>query len=536
TDLELYYNGEVQVLNPVVMVDEDGDGLDKDDVLTPGTDYTLSYTHTETNVTSTAPVNSGTYKVYVTKSQNYKISGTVYAGTLKIKPIPLDWTEIVFGDTNIIYEGKYVPKVKLRHAQEEFYFVEDVDYTVSYVNLLSNSVYTPSTVVVTPKAGGNLTTVGSSITELRQPFSIGTRSILNDCLSYFTDNENSRLYDGTNFKPTVYVRDIALNKILTQDVHYTVSYRDSDGKLVSSLNKTGDYTVIITGIGEYSGTDKLTFKIFGTDISKYKVNLYEYSVMANGSARTPIITSVTLGSIATLNASNYSVSYKDPFGNPVSLLRSPGTYKVVVTGRGSYEGSTSAEFRIIGTPQKIAMTKTSYKVYKSTKPFTLSALSSGDTTGYHYESSNPAVASVTQAGTVTIHKLGRAKITVTTTGMFFSDPASTNVYIKVHPNKTTLSKKPWTDGKGNFRVRWKTQKDVDLYQIRYSTSSKFKSYKTKTVTASELYATQSTKISGLKSGKKYYVKVRAVKLVKNDAGDELKYYGKWSGWKSVVTK
>lgn len=536
TDLEVYYNTSAQTLNAVVAV-PDPDNPSKNKILSPGTDYALTYTNNKTHESTSAPVDAGTYSVHVTSSKKYKISGTVYAGTLTIKPIPLDWTEIVFGDTNIIYQGKYVPKIKVRHVQEDFYFVEDVDYTVSYRNLFTNSVYLPSTVVVTPKAGGNITTTGSNVTELIQPFSIGTRSISGDCLSYFTDNENSRLYDGTNFKPSVYVKDIALNKTLTQDVHYTVTYRDSDGKIVTSLNKAGDYTVTITGIGEYSGTDKLTFKVYGSDISKYTVNLYEYSVIADGSSKTPIITSVKLGDLATLSASNYGVSYKDPFGNTTSLIRSPGIYKVVVTGKGSYTGTAEAEFRIIGTPQSIAVKKDNYKVYKTTKPFTITAISSGDTTGYHFESSDPSVASVTQAGTVTIHKLGRAKIKVTTTGMLFSEPASDEVLVKVYPKKATITTKPWTsENVGAFRVRWRVQEDTDLYQIRYSTSSKFKSYKTKTVTASELYNTQSTLVTGLKSKKRYYVKVRAVKKVENDAGEEVRYYGKWSNWRSVVTR
>ncbi len=66
------------------------------------------------------------------------------------------------------------------------------------------------------------------------------------------------------------------------------------------------------------------------------------------------------------------------------------------------------------------------------------------------------------------------------------------------------------------------------YQIQYSTSSKFTSAKTVTVGS---YKTSSKTISGLKKGKKYYVRVRTYKTV-----GKTKFYSAWSSAKSVKTK
>ena len=183
--------------------------------------------------------------------------------------------------------------------------------------------------------------------------------------------------------------------------------------------------------------------------------------------------------------------------------------------------------------------KTAYKVYTTSEPFKISATATGDGTGFSYTSNNPSVATVSSTGVVTVHKLGRAVITVTTIGNKKSDPVSDEVYVKVHPRKTTISKKPWNDGKAAVRVRWNKQDDVTKYQIKYSRDKSFKSgtYKVKTVEDLGLnYTTQSTKLSGLKKGARYYIKVRAIKEVYNENGTKLTYYGTWSNWRSVVVK
>lgn len=67
------------------------------------------------------------------------------------------------------------------------------------------------------------------------------------------------------------------------------------------------------------------------------------------------------------------------------------------------------------------------------------------------------------------------------------------------------------------------------YQVRYSSTSNFNSYKTITVKGN---ANVSKKISKLKTGKKYYVKVRAYKSL---TGYKT-VYGNWSAVRSVVVK
>lgn len=529
------FNGSTQQANITVT------GSDGRTDLVRNVDYKVSYNYTDpiTNkeITTDSPKDSAKYTITVTGIGKY--AGTISGNAFIITPIPLDWAEIVLGSSTVLYNGVYVPKVTVRHISGNYYFSER-DYKVTYRNVNSSSYYLKPTVVVTPVAGGNLsgTMSGSATkTELTKEFSLASRSLSN-CTVTFTDSRSSKNYDGNaSFKPPVTVKDYSLNRTLTENLDYKITYKDAAGKVVYALKDAGTYSVIVEGINAYTGTKTLTFTINGTDISGYTVTLKEASVNATGYAQTPVITSVKKGYYYSLTSNDYTVTYQDSNGKTVSSMSAPGTYKVVVTGKNGYSGSTYATFRIVGLPQTVTVTQDSYKVYATSDSFKITAKASGDATGFTYTSSNPAVASVSSTGYVTMHKVGRAVITVTATGMKKYDPASTTVEVKVYPKKGYITKKPWTDGKKyQAKVRWTYQDGATSYQVRYSRDKNFGAgtYKTKTVKAhGKDYTTQSTTLKSLKSKSTYYIKVRAV-YTDPVTGDT--YYGAWSGWRSVKTK
>ena len=126
--------------------------------------------------------------------------------------------------------------------------------------------------------------------------------------------------------------------------------------------------------------------------------------------------------------------------------------------------------------------------------------------------------------------VGRYKVTVTFKGDKYS--GSTYTYFNINPKGTSISKV--TGAKKAFTVKWKKQSSkmatstITGYQIRYSTSSKMTSAKTKTVKG---YKSTSKKITKLSAKKKYYLQVRTYKTVSGKT-----YYSSWSGVKSVKTK
>ena len=104
---------------------------------------------------------------------------------------------------------------------------------------------------------------------------------------------------------------------------------------------------------------------------------------------------------------------------------------------------------------------------------------------------------------------------------------SKTVSFKINPPKSAVKK--LKKGKKSFTVYVKKQsKQTSGYQVQYSTSKKFKSPKTKSLTSCKK---TSLKVKKLKKHKKYYVRVRTYKKV-----GKAKYYSSWSSAKSVKTK
>ena len=107
---------------------------------------------------------------------------------------------------------------------------------------------------------------------------------------------------------------------------------------------------------------------------------------------------------------------------------------------------------------------------------------------------------------------------------FYQDGAE----FTIKPKGTTLSSVA-AASKG-FTAKWKKQAtQTSGYQIQYSTSSAFKSGN-KTVTVSNK-STVSKKVTGLKSGKTYYARIRT--YTNTDRG---RIYSAWSAKKSVKAK
>jgi uncharacterized repeat protein (TIGR02543 family) len=132
-------------------------------------------------------------------------------------------------------------------------------------------------------------------------------------------------------------------------------------------------------------------------------------------------------------------------------------------------------------------------------------------------------------GTITkTFKITKAAVTtqpVTTT----TAPATTTTAPTEEVTVKGVTLKKLVKGKKSLVVKWSKNADADGYEIQYATSKNFKK-NAKTVTIKK-NKTVSKTIKKLKSGKKYYVRVRAYKTV----NDEVKY-SKWSKSKSAKTK
>lgn len=94
------------------------------------------------------------------------------------------------------------------------------------------------------------------------------------------------------------------------------------------------------------------------------------------------------------------------------------------------------------------------------------------------------------------------------------------------PSKLSISTLS-TNSRHEITAKWKKVSACSGYQVQFSTSSNFKSPTVKNVSGNS----KTSCTAKLKMGKKYYVRVRAYKVLSGK-----KYYGAWSSVKSIKCK
>lgn len=228
---------------------------------------------------------------------------------------------------------------------------------------------------------------------------------------------------------------------------------------------------------------------------------------------------------------DYTVSYENNVNVGYWISGCPGA-AIVITGCGDYSGTIRIHFVIYpnlnnqennqGTTENkptLSCTKT-YKKALDSKPFKLSVKNAKGTVSY--TSSNKKVATVNSKGIVTLKGTGLAKITVKAS----NGSVVSKVYVA--PKKTSISKAKST-AKKTVTVTWKKDTKATGYEIQCNTNKNFKSGN-KTVTVKKAKTT-SAKVTKLKSGKKYYVRMRSYKTINGK-----KYAGSWSKVLAVKVK
>ena len=484
------------------------------------TNYTVSYLNSAGNKV-TSPTDVGEYTLIVEA-----IEGMGFEGKTEIK-FTISKLEVQpkSNVNNYVYisgltDQKYTAGAVLKPSFTVYYkatpsssakaLIKDTDYTVIYSN--NTSIGTGR---VTVNFKGNYK--GESLTGT---FTISNGTLLNSANTTISGVNDTYDYTGYAIKPTVYVtyKSGYTTKALTQ----STATRTYDYKVDYSSNiAAGTATITVTGQGEYTGTVTKTFKI-KYNLSNATVTATPSTYLYDGKEKKPLV-SVKVGYMI-VPASNYNVVY--------SNNTNTGTAAVTVTANkyGNAIGSNSTYFTIKGKDGVISPEYAEYsKKTTKSKPFAIKIVSNTtDGTGYSYVSSDTSVATVSANGTVTPVGCGRTVITITTTGNKAYNPATATVTVTVKPTKGIISSLKST-AKGKLTVRYKKQSpNADYYQIRYGRAG---DYTTKTIKNTSARTGKST-IKGLQSGKKYFIKVRGVKVLE----DGTRLYGTWSVTKNAVTK
>lgn len=226
------------------------------------------------------------------------------------------------------------------------------------------------------------------------------------------------------------------------------------------------------------------------------------------------------------SSDNTSIATVDSNGKVKGKSSGKTTIRFYSVYDSSLKASTTVEVIATKSSQTVNGTSSYTKVYGASA-FTLNAKTTGNGK-LSYNSSNTKVATVSSVGKITIKGTGKATITVTASETSKYKKATKKVTIIVKPKKMAAPTVK-SSSKKKVTVTWKKDTRATGYDIQYSTSSSFKSGNK--ITSVSKNGTIKKTLSNLKSGKTYYVRIRAYKTI-----DGKKVAGAWSGKKSMKVK
>lgn len=233
-----------------------------DDVLTAGTDYTVSYSSNR-NVTDKAGI-------VITGKGNYTGSKVItFAITAK---------NIADDDCHVseiggqVYTGyKLEPEILVTYG--DITLTEDVDYEITYENNIGPaSADAPATASI--KGIGNYTG------QVERSFTI-TKNAVNIASAKISVVDNWQ-FSKTYIRPEVTVT--YGDTRLTEGTDYKVSYANN--------YNAGNATVYVTGYGDYVGTKTASFTISKRSIDSFDIELEKTGFTYTGKSHTPKISAV----------------------------------------------------------------------------------------------------------------------------------------------------------------------------------------------------------------------------------------------------
>ncbi|GAB6394068.1 MAG: hypothetical protein MdMp024_0380 [Bacteroidales bacterium] len=268
-------------------------------ILTPGTDYTVTYSNNINVGTATATVTGiGAYTGTVTKT---------FTIIDPKKQIAAEWLDSI---SLRYYTGDSIePYVIVRDGSKILTF--ETDYIVTY----RNNVY-PGTATVTVTGMGNYGGIVTKTFLIAKSFSVVS-----------IEDIPAQTYTGDSIKPAIMARDGNIE--LTAGRDYTVRYESNTG--------VGTALATITGAGDYTGAQS---KIFAINPRPIATNWLEDppAQTYTGSEVTPPLTVRDDRGVVLTSGFHYTASWL----NNVNA----GMATVVITGRGNYTGTVGKPFFI----------------------------------------------------------------------------------------------------------------------------------------------------------------------------------------------
>lgn len=332
----------------------------------------------------------------------------------------------------------------------------------------------------------------------------------------------SVVYTGEPVCPQIpgvtYVTPYTWNFVdMEKDVDFVVN--------VSNNINAGEGILTVQGIGNYTGSVTISFDILPKEIKREDVELMETRVPYNGEIQQPKVTvsglmegidftvvcqkwlqnGDTFETVEPVNAGYYLAA--------IQLLNPNYTFDDCVAGEDGYY-RIGYEIMAVGVVPTLTPSKTSVDQSEAEKSITPESISTtkpegAESTKYPDTTKKPKTTKTPSAQT--------AKPTVT------GKPTTTDKTKDTLPKVVKVTKYRIVAKNKGFILKWKKVSGTKGYQIQVSMKKNFKDAKRISIKPSQT----SYKLSKLKSGKKYYIRIRAYKSYKNDEGKTKKVYGKW---------
>ncbi|MBE6000666.1 MAG: hypothetical protein E7239_04650 [Sarcina sp.] len=156
---------------------------------------------------------------------------------------------------------------------------------------------------------------------------------------------NPAVYNGTDQTPEV----VCDGKTLTAGTDYElIRLGGSD-----AFKNAGEYSILLTGKGDYVGGAITSFIIDRAALASADVTLASDTYTYNGRSQKPAVT-VKHGGKKLVPGTDYSVTYSDNVH--------AGTASVKVSGKGNYKGTVTKKFTIAKADQSIRLTVDATKI------------------------------------------------------------------------------------------------------------------------------------------------------------------------------
>lgn len=306
-----------------------------------GKDYSVEYLNNEGKEVSLTNIAAGSYKMVVTGNGNYC---NTYENDFYVIPkdaVDMGKAKISLDKTSIVY-GNDLPKVKKVKVGGKTYTASSVPsiadvFEIKYpkdegkvgthklvVGVKNGVVFEPGAKVVAGQTRVNYKV--NKIKLKKEMFSI----------------DGTYVYEGKPVDPSI---SSTLSKLV-------------DYKVVSIKgNKTGNCTVTIQGLGNYTGTVKLSYKVGKCGLSKTSISINSIATYDKKGAKPDITISISGNTLK--QGTDYKVTYRNN--------RALGMATVVIKGKGDYTGEETGTFTVIKAPLESAMINVSDMAYKNRK-------------------------------------------------------------------------------------------------------------------------------------------------------------------------